>query len=87
MADNGNGSRPLEIDVTDEHAFRTGVVQHLQFIVDKTSVIPELKKKVDEHEKLISKHENIVKFGMWAAPTSIAAIGTGLKFLFKKLGW
>ncbi len=80
MDGNGNGfSQPLNIDVTDEHAFRAGVLQHLQFIADRTSCIPELKKKVD-------KHEMIVKVGKWVSLPIIGVMQEGLKYLLAKAG-
>lgn len=57
---NGNGNGKLKIDVTNEDQFRLDVAQNLQLIADRTSCLVDLKKTVD-------KHEQIVRFGKWAA--------------------
>jgi hypothetical protein len=77
---NGNGFRPVEIDVKDEHAFRTGVVQNLQMIADRTACIPTLQKKVE-------KHEQVVQAGKWLSIPIIAAIHVIFKGILSKLGW
>ena len=78
MSENGNGSfKPIEIDVKDEHAFRTGVVQHLQLIADQTRDIPSIKKKVD-------KHEVIYQVGKWASVPIIGAAVAYVKSWFHK---
>jgi len=69
----GNGQfKPVEIDVTDDMAFRSGVVQYMQIVMDRTSCISDMKKKVDNHD-------SIVRFGKWlSAPLFLL-----LQFLFK----
>jgi hypothetical protein len=71
---------PVNIDVTDDHAFRTGVVQYLQLISDQTSVIPGLKKKVE-------KHDRIVQYATWTAIPVIGLISATVKHLLTKLGF
>jgi hypothetical protein len=93
----GNGRRILDIDVTDEHAFRAGVIQHLQNISDQTSVIPDLKKKIDEHDEviravpdfveLVNKHEAIVQAGKWLSLPFVAATHLAVKQFLAKIGW
>lgn len=81
--ENGNGMRPVDIDVTDEHAFKTGVVQYLQLISDRTSCLPEVKRKVEYHER-------IVQASKWASVPLLAVLHFGLKHLLhllSKLGW
>lgn len=80
MSEDGNGVfKPVQIDVTDDRAFKTHVVQYLQLISDQTSVIPSLKKKVERHERLI-------QYGKWTAIPLIAAlhglVDQGLKKYF-----
>jgi len=71
---------PIEIDVTNDIAFRTAVVTHLQFITDKCSEIPELKAKVE-------RHDDIVKVGRWASVPVLAVVHLGLKHFFTHIGW
>lgn len=77
--DNGNGFVPLDIDVSDEHSFRSAVVQHLQMISDRTACIPALRKKVD-------KHEDIVKFGKWLSVPVVIVIHAMTKKILATLG-
>jgi hypothetical protein len=93
MSDNGsNGYRaPLEIDVTDEHAFRSGVVQHLQFIADTVSEVPVLKQKVALQGDLVASHERIVKsaknVSKWSLRlVTLPVLGAILKFISAKFG-
>ena len=79
MSENGP-VRPLDIDVTDEHAFKSGVVQHLQFIADRTACLPELKRKVDHHEA-------IVNVGKYAAIPVLGFLQLSIGHLLKKIGW
>jgi len=70
---NGNGTfRPIDIDVTDETAFKSAVVQHLQLIMDQTKCIPAVVEKVNNHDQ-------IVRFGKWLG----APVFLFLQFLFK----
>lgn len=78
--ENGNGQQALQIDVTDDHAFRTAVVQHLQLLADRTACLPSLKKKVDRHELYIA-------IGKWTALPFLAAFHTALKHALSKIGW
>jgi hypothetical protein len=81
MSPSENGfQKPLEIDVTNEHAFKTGVVQTLQLIADRTECIPSMKKKVD-------KHEQIVQTGKWLGVPLLILFHSGLKYVLQKLGW
>lgn len=57
--------KKVEIDVKDEHAFRTGVVQYLQLISDQTSVIPSLKKQVDRHDRIVQVGKYAAVPGVW----------------------
>lgn len=56
----GNNLKPVEIDVTDDTAFKTGVVQYLQLISDQTRDLPSIRKKVENHDRL-------VQYGKWTA--------------------
>jgi hypothetical protein len=80
---NGNGINGhfemVDIDVTNDASFRTGVVQYLQKISDQTSAIPALKKKVEQHDR-------IVQYGTWTAVPIIAGISMLVKGILKKLG-
>lgn len=77
--ENGNGQmRRVEIDVTDEHAFKTGVVQYLQLISDQTRDIPTIRKKVE-------KHDRIMQFGKWSAIPFIAVLHTAVDRAIKGL--
>lgn len=68
MPANGNGNpEPVHIDVTNEIAFRTGVVQYFQILSDRTADLPQLKKKVEKHDRL-------VQYGKWTAIPLIAAL-------------
>jgi hypothetical protein len=78
--ENGNGFRPIEIDVKDEHAFRTGVVQNLQLIADRTACIPTIQKKVE-------KHEQAYQVGKIAVVPALGVFHIFLKHLLSKLGW
>jgi hypothetical protein len=70
---NGNGEQPtLQIDVTDEHAFRTGVVQNLQLLADRTYCLNDIKRKVE-------RHENIIRFGKWASVPAVIFFSEGIK--------
>ncbi|MHB8501521.1 MAG: hypothetical protein ACYDHE_11325 [Candidatus Acidiferrales bacterium] len=81
MGGNGdNGLKPIEIDVTNEHSFKTGVIQTLQMISDNTACLPSLKKKVEHHEQ-------IVKTGKWLVIPLMALLHAGLKSIFNRLGW
>ena len=76
-----NGDQlPLEIDVTDEHAFRTGVVQHLQLLADRTYCLADIKKTVD-------KHDRIVAVGKYAAVPAMGILHLGMKHFLSKLGF
>ncbi len=77
---NGNGMKPVAIDVTDEHAFKTGVVQTLQLISDNTACLPSLKKKVD-------RHEQVYQTGKYVAVPALAFLHAAFKSFFQKLGW
>ena len=97
MAGYENGQRIIDIDVTDEHAFRTGVIQHLQYIADRTSVIPELKQKIDDHDEMIAgvpklmekvdKHDAAYKAAKWMTIPFLAFLSATIKHLFSKIGW
>jgi hypothetical protein len=81
--DNSNGSNGhfemVDIDVTNDVAFRTGVVKYLQKISDQTCAIPGLKKKVELHDR-------IVQYGTWTSVPIIALISAIVKHLLNKLG-
>jgi hypothetical protein len=81
FGENGNGNpKPVDIDVTDEHAFRTGVVQYLQLISDRTNDLPALRKTVN-------KHETIVNVGRITGIPILIALQEGAKHLMARLGW
>lgn len=70
----------VDIDVTNEIAFRTGVVKYLQILSDRTYNLPELKKKVD-------KHENIVMVSKYAGIPFVIAIQEVVRHIFSKVGF
>lgn len=77
---NGNGHfEPIEIDVTNDVAFRTGVVKYLQKISDETKALPGLKRKVE-------KHDRIVQYGTWTAVPFVALVSMIVKHLLSKVG-
>lgn len=78
--DNGNGFRPINIDVTNDHEFKVGVATHLQLLVDRTRELPDIKKKVE-------KHDQVYHAGKWMAVPVLAALHVGFKALLAKLGW
>jgi hypothetical protein len=69
----------VDIDVTNDVAFRTGVVKYLQKISDQTGAIPDLKKKVERHDR-------IVQYGKWTGVPIMALISMLVKSLLTKLG-
>lgn len=73
-------SEKLQIDVTNETAFKVGIVQTLQLLVDHTSCLSDMKQKVE-------KHERIVQVGKYAAVPAIGLFNIGIKAFFHKLGW
>jgi hypothetical protein len=103
MSDEANGLtpqlRPIEIDVTDEHAFRAGVVKHLQMISDQTAPIGVIKQKLYEHDKIftavdlpdmkvkVEQHDKIVTFGKWLGVPIIAGVSYLAKTGFAKLAF
>lgn len=80
MGDNGNGYKPIEIDVTNDQAFKTGVVKYLQLVVDNTRDLPSVKKKVD-------KHERIVHTGAILGIPILWMLHAAFKAVLAKLGW
>lgn len=81
--DNGNGNGQLhvvDIDVTNDMAFRTGVVQNFQLLMDRTHCLVDMKKKVD-------RHDNIVRVGKWASIPIIAFVQQVAKHALAKVGW
>ena len=72
--------KPLEIDVTDDLAFRTSVVQHLQFIVDKCADLPELKRKVERHDRIVS-------VGKYILVPTIGVFNLSMRHILSKFGW
>jgi hypothetical protein len=77
---NGNGFNAIYIDVRDDHKFKTGMVQYMQMLVDRTDCLPALKKKVE-------KHEQVYQTGKWLAIPLFALLHVLIKGLFHKLGW
>lgn len=75
-----NGFKPIEIDVTNEHEFKTGVVKYLQLVVDQNREILSMKKKVE-------KHEQIYQAGKWASIPVLALLHAFFKTVFHRLGW
>jgi hypothetical protein len=69
----------VNIDVTNDMEFRVGVVKYLQKISDQTCVIPELKRKVE-------KHDRIVQYGAWTSVPFVALITLIVKGILKRLG-
>jgi len=70
----------LDIDVTDETAFKVGVVQTLQLIVDRTSGLKDIAEKVE-------KHDRIVDYGKWTAIPLLTLFHVSIKAALHKLGW
>jgi hypothetical protein len=76
----GNGFNPVQIDVNNDANFRTGMVKYMQMLVDRTDCLPDLKKKVE-------KHDRVYHMGKWLVVPALAAFHVGLKSLLSKLGW
>jgi len=73
--DNGNPS-PVEIDVTNEIAFRTGVIQYFQLLTDRTADLPALKRKVERHDRAY-------QYAKWMLIPLLAAIEGALHGAFQ----
>jgi len=67
MSEENGSFKPVQIDVTDEHAFKTSVVQYLQLISDQTRDLPTIRKKVETHDR-------IVQYGKWSAIPILAVL-------------
>ncbi|HZS43346.1 MAG TPA: hypothetical protein VFA52_03985 [Candidatus Paceibacterota bacterium] len=72
--------KQLRIDVTNETAYKVGVVQMLQLLDDRTACLAEMKKKVD-------RHETIVQVGKWASIPILGLFNLAIKSILHKLGW
>lgn len=78
---NGNGNqKPLRIDVTNDAQFKVDVATTLQLIADRTECLPDIKKKVE-------KHDRIYQYGKWSAVPVVAALHGFVDHALKLLKW
>jgi hypothetical protein len=86
-SENGNGFfRPIEIDVTNDYEFKTGVVKHLQLIVDNTREIPVIKKKVEKHDKILYAGKWLIIPVLWVIHALLPENHLIKSFLTKLVG-